>query len=607
MRNKLIFLLFGTLVMFSSCLNHDFGQATNSEQIKENVRNIFGADFDPEHDWCITSTRMLTISDIPSDVDKIQVLVCTSNEEGTTFLTVLNEAKVNGNASISISYDMPNGNEGIYIFDGKSYFKVEGDTFSMESKALARPSRVQGRVPSTTPIINDIVESYANQRGWIDGEMLYGMSYIDNINEIMHVDDYDDEFKHLFRTVIFSHFPNGRQYNNLPLIKESGFYNDKVYPISTGDKPIIVSPVYKCDKAKQYGNEVWNSDFYYYYFKDSDLEAYVNNGGNEVDFLTNLPKYKAFPFNIHFGETEDDVISKRSSFALIYWGDTIPTLGAHGTYSFPKGYKIGFMIRAKTEYKENGKPRKQGELYGDGRLNNFINNYSECNFKGSKLGKDGPRMGWIKLNDKLFLCCESGTDSDFNDIFIEVEGGIEDIPFIPEFENEVYTFCFEDMEIGDYDMNDIVIKASRINEDTVEYSIVACGAYDALYIKNIYGNIINDKTEVHEMFGVARNQFVNTVKDGLKREPITERIKVDKDFSFLKTETQFHLFDATTNKEIFLSRKGQDPHGIMIPNDFRYPIEGCCIKNGYRKFNIWGENRITSTDWYIYYDDEYVY
>ena len=50
-----------------------------------------------------------------------------------------------------------------------------------------------------------------------------------------------------FRQIIFSYFKNGRKYNNLPLVKSSSYYNETVYPITTGDEPIIVSPVYKND------------------------------------------------------------------------------------------------------------------------------------------------------------------------------------------------------------------------------------------------------------------------------------------------------------------------------------------------------------------------
>ena len=60
-------------------------------------------------------------------------------------------------------------------------------------------------------------------------------------------------------------------------------------------------------------------------------------------------------------------------------------------------------------------------------------------------------------------------------------------------------------------------------------------------------------------------------------------------------------------KTIKLSKKGEDPHGIMIPYDFKYPIEYKCIKDAYGRFNEWGESRVNSTDWYKYYTQGKVY
>ena len=597
---KLIYLLLGSTLMFTSCMKHDFDNNYEKEQVEENVKNVFGVSFDKNHDWCTTTVGSVTVTDIPSGTEKIQVLAYVDASDSTTTLSVLNEANVKGKTSVTLNYDIPKVNKGIYVSNGSVFKKVEGNTLSL-AQTSTRAAKNRSFRAQENLVISTTVESFANKRGWIKDEVLYGMSDEAYVTEGVSVADYDDEYKTLFRTIIFSYFKNGRQYNNLPLIKESGYFNEKVYPITTGGEPIILFPVYKSDKATKYGNEIWNSDLYYYYFKESDLEAYVANGGNEVEFLTKLPKYKAIQFNQHFGENEDDVISKRTSYTLVYWGDGIPTIGTEGTYEFPSGYKIGFMVRAKTTA-DGGK--KQGELYGDGRLNNKINFWG--NFKSSNLGTDGPRMGWINLNGKMLLCCESGTDSDFNDIIIEVEGGVEEIPFIPEFESEIYTFCFEDRTLGDYDMNDIVIKASRINETTVEYSVVACGANDLIYIFNIGGNVINENTEVHAMFNVGKTIFVNTVR-GQEYEPITERVSVSKDFSFLNADTQPYIYDATMGTYVHVSRVGEDPHGIMIPNDFKYPLERVCIKDAYPRFNEWGMSRITSTDWYKYYDEELVY
>jgi LruC domain-containing protein len=75
----------------------------------------------------------------------------------------------------------------------------------------------------------------------------------------------------------------------------------------------------------------------------------------------------------------------------------------------------------------------------------------------------------------------------------------------------------------------------------------------------------------------------------------------------LNPNTQPYLYDETTNKNVYLSKVGEDPHGIMIPYDFKYPLERVCIKNAYEKFNEWGVNRISSTNWYKYFKDNLVY
>lgn len=576
---------------------------TTSEDINANVQKVFGVTFDPNHDWSSTVNGQVKII-ANSTIKKVQVLVCVSeiNEEGETVtsMRIMNEADLNGETTITLNYDAPKDNLGIYaafINDNKKIFKkVEGNTVNIVDAAKTRgedwdlTTALGLTLPTGDFAIAGSVESYASQRGWNPGEQLYYMNSYEN--QAMEATGYTDEFKAIFRTMIFSYFVN--KANNLPLVMASDYYNDKAYPFTTGKQPIIISPVYKSDKATLYGNEVWNSDLYYYYFKETDLE----NASDQVAFLKSLPKYKALAFKDYFGETEDDKIRKDYSYALLYYGDGIPTVGTKGTYQFPEGYKIGFMVRAKTDFVENGKARKQGELYGDGRLNNDINSYSECNFKSSNLGTDGPRLAYLSLNDRKYMCWESGTDRDFNDVILEVECGLE-IPEIPiEPEEQSYTYCFEDTELGDYDLNDLVIKATRKNKTTVEYSIVACGAYDEIYVKNINAGKIKDNAEVHSLFGVSDTKtFINT-EGGQKYEAVTVTKTVSSDFSMADPSTAPYIYDGTTGHETKMSKIGEDPHGIMIPNDFKYPLEKVCVNKAYLEFNNWGQNAVTSTDWY---------
>lgn len=195
----------------------------------------------------------------------------------------------------------------------------------------------------------------------------------------------------------------------------------------------------------------------------------------------------------------------------------------------------------------------------------------------------------------MLMCCEGGTDSDFNDVILEVSGGVEpiEIPITPEYNS--YTFLFEDQLLGDYDMNDVVLKAERLSDTKIKYSLLACGAYDELYLRNLGGKVLNEGTEIHRILG--SEGFINTVSKSI--EPITEIITVSKTFSFNNLDEQVYIYNKTTNREIRMSQKGQDPHGIMIPTDFKWPKEKICIKDAYLGFGSWGHNKIDSIGWYL--------
>ncbi len=581
------------------------------EEIKEHAESILGITIPDNQDWISTESGTLTIN-VTSAVTKVavMVMVAQTDEDGETFnsMTKLNEAETNNQSSISLNYDVPKKNEGLYVAfyteKGCYYKKVEGNSVTFDQVAKTRAVTRTVSAPSGTFAIGKIDSSYAAKRGWIPDEKLYMLSDDDYDRMKITAEPYSDEYKALVRDLAFAYLPQTKKENNLTQIMAAGYSDDNAYRITTGDAgPIVVSPIFKQDGGSQYGNEVYNSDFYYYYFNPADMPS---SADDQVAFLKSLPKYKLIPFNKTFGASNDDnIIDKRYSYCALYFGNSkTPSIGKEGTFKFPKGYKIGFMVRAKTDHKENGKPRKQGELYFDGRLNVDINGYSETNFKSTvdnknwKLPLNSPRATWLRVNDRVLMCWESGTDADFNDILLEVEGSVEPIYTAHEFEYNTYTFCFEDTKKGDYDLNDIVIKAKRINKTTVEYSIVACGAYDELCVRNINAGVIQDNVEIHSLFGVGAKQFVNTESGAEKHAAITAQKTVSESFSFLDAENQPFIYDLTTNLAIKLSTKGQDPHGIMIPFDFKYPVEKVCIKDAYTEFNNWGSNPILSTNWY---------
>ncbi|WP_084162900.1 DUF4842 domain-containing protein [Prevotella sp. RM4] len=585
------------------------GQGVTDEEIKNHAEEILGFTIPDNQDWISTESGTVTIN-VTSAVTKVAVmaLVAQTDEDGEAFnsMTKLNEAETNNQSSISLNYDVPKKNEGLYVAfyteKGCYYKKVEGNSVTFD-QVTAKTRAVTRTVsaPNGTFAISKIDTSFAAKRGWIPDERLYMLSDADYDRMKIAADPYSPEYNALVRDLVFAYLPNSKDLNNLTQVMAAGYTDDNAYRITTGeDAPIIISPIYKRDSAPAWGNEVYNSDFYYYYFDPADMPSTADE---QVAFLKSLPKYKLIPFNIHFGESEDDVLEKRYSYCVLYFGDSkTPTIGTEGTFKFPKGYKIGFMVRAKTDFKEDGKPRKQGELYFDGRLNVDINGYSETNFKTTvnkfKLPLNSPRATWLRVNDRVLMCWESGTDTDFNDILLEVEGSVEPIYTAHEFEYNTYTFCFEDTQKGDYDLNDVVIKAKRINKTTIEYSLVACGAYDELFVKNVNAGVITDDIEIHSLFGKAPKQFVNTESGAEKLPVITAQKTVSESFSFLDAENQPYLYDKTTGLTIKMSTKGQSPHGIMIPFEFKYPTEKTCINTAYKEFNNWGAKPVLSTNWY---------
>ena len=575
---------------------------TTSDDINANVHKVFGVDFDKNHDWTSATKKEVTII-ANSSIKKVQVLVYldAEDEEGEplTNLNVMNETELNGKTSVKLIYDEPNDNKGVFVSfvsdNDIQMRKVTGSTVTLDTKAGTRGTigtTETYSIPTGTPVIGNAIKSYANTRNWVQGEMLYELN--DYSSQKMKATDYSDEEKESLRALILSYFVNSKEVNNKNLIDESGFYNENGYPITTQENAtIIVSPMYKCDGCLKttdgYGYEVHNSDLYYYYF-DENNQAYKDD---PVGFLEKLPKYKAIPFSEVYPKTDDDIIEKRGAYALIYWGNGTPVANkTTGSYYWPEGLKIGFMLRTKAS-------GKNGELYLDGRLNTKVNEYGSLKSSLTKFGlaNDMPRAAWLTVNGRQLLCWESGTDTDFNDLIIEVQGGVSELTYTPKLSvGQVYTFCFEDTDMGDYDLNDVVIKAKRINDTQVQYELYACGAYDELYVKNV--DSAWENTEIHALFGKEPKTYINTESSEKKVTTKTITKAVSNTFTFLDKNCQPYIYDKTSGKTIKLSEKGQDPHGIMIPSNFKYPLEKVCIKDAYKEFNNWGQNSVSYTNWY---------
>ena len=612
-KTQIIFLLL--LPLLYSCSNiedYPFDEIIYGKtEARENMQKVFGETFDT--DWKTTNTVSLTVNvdGDREDVAKLMILVNPPFGANST-AGILNGSDAQYGDQLTFTLDVPKVCKRLYATlvykDGTYYvkgFDVNQTSVSFREDAVvtaAPEGRRKVQAATVSYKLNRSVQSYNKER-WMQGVAGYEGWANDSLYQLSDGDEqkimitsassYDKDFIADIRACIFTYLPEKQ--DNLPKIQASGYYNSDSYLTTTGEEPIVLYPVYRNDAGS---NEAANSHLYYYYYNPEELVGMSEE--EEVQFLKDLPKYKAVQMWRTVKNLPNDTIIKHLGYQLLYYGDTKkPVLNkTTGTVDFPDGYRIGFMSRCM-----HGMASKRGEVYGDGRLNKGINMFGD--YASSGFGDSDPRMAWVEYNKKLFLCVETGSDRDFNDVVFEISGGVES--FNDKFDAACngYTFCYEDTRKGDYDLNDVVIRAKRISATQIEYAVMACGASDELYIYNVEGKTINKKTEVHELFGVYDRSFINTQRNRKKFDYVLDTIDVPWNYSILKNPPA--VYNKTKNILISLSLEGQDPHGVLIPIEFEWPLERVSVKDAYAKFVEWAREISLYENWYVDPETDKVY
>lgn len=181
------------------------------------------------------------------------------------------------------------------------------------------------------------------------------------------------------------------------------------------------------------------------------------------------------------------------------------------------------------------------------------------------------------------------------------DDGGDDIPGEPA----VWTYAFEDSYYCDYDMNDVVIKV-RENKDRVnkiDVTLCCTGANYNLYVylkkTRLFGG-----NEVHSVLGGTAGKFINTgysVSEKFERHD-EYTTTIDKPSNFTFATADFWIKSPEGN--IHVATSGQDPHGVVIPGDWQWPMEWVCIKDAYPNFVGFAadDTHSTNVEWYNYPD-----
>ena len=405
---------------------------------------------------------------------------------------------------------------------------------------------------------------------------------------------------------------NGKS-NNWNTIQQNAYFQEFNELTSDGN-PLLLVPV-------QFNATEAGSNFiYYYYYNPATAPTEAKALAN---YIKSLPKFKAVWC---FWNNDAATFKREREYLLPYYGDGTPVAGAWGSPVIPKGYKIGFMNR---KSKGNIFNNSCGCTYGFGELNvevnhlighyfNVIdNNIAQdviSNDKGDTekvYGKSANGMDWNSsricmhsVNGRTYLCFEDGCDLNFSDMVIEVKQGtqIKLSEVSPDVEQAMYTMCFEDRaETADYDMNDVVLTAKRINSTKIKLTLAACGAKDFVLLHGVTGkgaDAFNGK-EIHDLLGLTDdNPYCNTQIGGYTSNGFSKEITVDAGVTIEEFLSSIYIENLTTGKSVHMPAAGQPPYAIIVPMRFNYPKEGSNIKKSYPGFLEWASNMNVNKDWY---------
>ena len=160
---------------------------------------------------------------------------------------------------------------------------------------------------------------------------------------------------------------------------------------------------------------------------------------------------------------------------------------------------------------------------------------------------------------------------------------------------KVYTYAFEDQTAGsDYDMNDVVLKVSyhvvSTNSDgQVEYdktnldaTLVAAGATYNIKIK-IGNTYLFNEREIHNVLGVNEGVMVNTANGkAVTKTPQSCTVPVPANWNGKFEELPVSIEVLSTGKTYSYPNTDTYPHAVMIPVDWRWPLERIIVTEAYK-------------------------
>lgn len=418
---------------------------------------------------------------------------------------------------------------------------------------------------------------------------------------------------------------------------ESNFYNHGVAHITNGgtDKNAYLTPNARIFNACQWYCEddmrayIVEMTAGSYFYVGGQLQMSAGTDG------TDDPSYVAMAAGalMRVGDLSNNNTSwvgPTTGYAVVETGG-VSYLNWTGSKPITDGYFIN-NIAVSVDDKTVGASQGQGTDTYVALRDYILNGYGATGDVFDPIGKTGTGNGGAVLVEKGGANLKIDASEGFVAGQKGCTPGYDGDPSEEKTENPIYSYAFEDTKLGDYDLNDVVIKVQEsLDGNYLDLRVVACGAtlnlnirlyppttepvsddvvaiypekeegYDVLTYTTPDGQVCD---EVHAMLGVAEGTMVNTGWGNNKAQPITIRIPKG---NYHPAHLPLAIY-SVAQKEVRLAGNGMAPYGVIVPKNWSWPYETRKVHTiynatttateGNQSFKAFAEEEGQAANWY---------
>ena len=308
-----------------------------------------------------------------------------------------------------------------------------------------------------------------------------------------------------------------------------------------------------------------------------------------------------------------------------YYGDRLTAIrGLTFKLSIPKGKEYGFYLRTDEALNTTQKAKLTNLGFTESNLPKYSANYS-C--AAMNTGTSTFRSAIAIYDNFTFMGMDdslNGGDLDCNDVTFALSNSKGE-KYIPEFTESTkksewnkdvinkhpeyinppslegtnlqsWTLAFENAGLhNDYDFNDVVLKVTPDTQNgKAEVKLLATGAQrktEVYFNRTLLG-------EVHELFGVSTDTFVNTTSNTATTKAVTlPSINWPQNTTMEAQRMNFSLKvyndDGTVDREFSMSdllNDMQSPQALCVAGNWKWPKERINVYVAYPLIGKWGVN-----------------